>query len=336
MAADHQRFMQAALSLARRTLGQTWPNPAVGAIIVKNGQIIGQGHTARGGRPHAETQAIEQAGAATKDATMYVTLEPCSHQGKTPPCTEAIIKSGIKTVVIAYRDPNPLVNGQGIEQLKNAGIEMIENICSAEAKEINSGFFSVIEKKRPYIALKIATSLDGKIAYPNNEKKWITGDAARAHVHLLRSRYDAIATGIGTVLADDPLLTCRLPGLEDCSPVRVIFDRKNRLPKNSQLAKTSKDIPVWIMKGSLEESVQSLAEKGITRLLVEAGQKLSTAFLQSGLVDRIYWFRAPMVIGDGGLSAFSEALPELAKWNIISHKILQPDSLDILECSPAS
>ncbi len=223
---DH-RFMQAALSLARRNLGQTWPNPSVGALVVKDGRIIAQGWTARGGRPHAETQALDASRRSTrKGATLYVTLEPCSHHGKTAPCTEAIIKAGISRCVIACRDPNPQVNGKGIEQLKKAGIEVIEHICEKEAREINRGFFSVIEKKRPYIALKIATSLDGKIDCP--QKPWITGEQARAYGHLLRSRYDAIATGIGTVLADDPLLTCRLPGLEDRSPVRIVFDSTRR------------------------------------------------------------------------------------------------------------
>ncbi len=326
------RYMRIALSLARRNLGQTWPNPAVGALLVKDGQIIAQGWTARGGRPHAETEALGDAGDLAKGATLYVTLEPCTHHGKTPPCTDAIIKAGIARCVIACRDPNPLVNGKGIEQLRNAGIEVIEDVCKNEAAAINCGFFFVIEKKRPYVALKLATSRDGKIA--GGEKRWITGEQARAYGHLLRSRHDAIATGIGTVLADDPLLTCRLPGLEDRSPVRVVFDRQERLPRDSQLAKTADTIPVWVMAQPLPEALAALAQKGITRLLVEAGQKLSTAFLLNGLIDRIYWFRAPIEIGEGGLSATSEAI-DLAHWQRIDHITLQPDTLDILECSPA-
>lgn len=325
-------FMRIALSLARRNLGQTWPNPSVGALVVKDNHIIGEGYTARGGRPHAETEALQQTGPQARGATLYVTLEPCSHHGKTPPCTDAIINAGASTVVIACGDPNPQVNGQGIVQLKKAGIEVIEHVCEKEAIELNRGFFSTIQKKRPYVALKIATSLDGKIA--GGKTRWITGEQARNFGHLLRSQYDAIATGIGTVLADDPLLNCRLTGLEDRSPVRVLFDRKNRLPKDSQLAKTSNDIPLWIMQSPLPEAMQELAQKGITRLLVEAGQQLSTAFLHSGLVDRIYWFRAPLVIGDEGLAAFSEALP--TQWKQIERRFLGIDNLEIYECSPAS
>jgi diaminohydroxyphosphoribosylaminopyrimidine deaminase/5-amino-6-(5-phosphoribosylamino)uracil reductase len=329
--ANH-RFMRIALNLARRNLGQTWPNPAVGAIVVKDGMIIAEGWTARGGRPHAETQALEDAGALAKGATLYVTLEPCSHHGKTPPCADAIIKAGIRTCVVACRDPNPQVNGKGIKQLHDAGIEIIEDICKQEARDINCGFFSVIEKKRPYIALKIATSMDGKITDPNN--RWITGEQARAYGHLLRSRYDAIATGIGTVLADDPMLNCRLPGLEDRSPVRVLFDRQHRLPKNSQLAKTAGDIPLWTMDSSLPDAIHALTEKGITRLFIEGGQKLSAAFLQSGMVDRIYWFRAPMVIGDKGLSAIglAEAIPRFAREATLK---LGEDVLDIYAATPS-
>lgn len=364
MHADHEQYMQAALSLARRNLGQTWPNPSVGAVIVKDGHIIAEGYTARGGRPHAETQAIEQAGASAEGATMYVSLEPCSHHGKTPPCTEAIIRSGIRHVVTACTDPNPQVSGKGIGQLKAAGIEVTEGVCSNEAANLNRGFFSVITRKRPFISLKIATSLDGKIATGNGESKWITSAPAREYAHMLRSQYDAVATGIGTVLADDPQLTCRLPGLEDKSPVRVVFDSHLRLPEKSKLAQSARNIPVWCLHTATEkstkleslgikplvsassgrvdvaEAMSLLAQQGITRLLVEAGAALSTAFLQSGLVDRMYWFRAPLVIGNDGLAAFgggfTPALSQLARWHVVEHVTLSPDSMDIMECSPAS
>lgn len=329
----HHRFMPVALSLSRRNLGQTWPNPSVGAVVVKDGRIVGEGWTAASGRPHAETEALKQAGAAARGADLYVTLEPCAHHGKTPPCAEAIITAGVARCIVACRDPNPEAAG-GIAQLQRAGVEVIEGVCEEEARDINCGFFSRIEKKRPFIALKIATSLDEKIAFPAGEKKWVTGEPARAYGHLLRSRFDAIATGIGTVLADDPLLTCRLPGLEDRSPVRILFDRKGRLPKDSQLARTAGDVPVWVMaQPTIAEAVAALAEKGITRLLVEAGQQLSTAFLHSGLVDRMYWFRAPMVIGEKGLPAFTEALPE--GWVPLDSMPLGPDSLEIYECLAA-
>ena len=329
--------MHAALQLARRGLGQTWPNPTVGAVVVKDGQIVGTGVTARGGRPHAEIEALAQAGEHARGATLYVTLEPCSHHGKTPPCAEAVIAAGISTVVSACRDPNPLVAGKGIVLLQQAGIKVIEGVCEKEAREINRGFFSVIEKKRPFIALKIATSLDGKMATASGESKWITGTKAREFGHLLRSRYDAIATGIETVLADNPLLTCRLAGLEDRSPVRVVFDRHKRLPEHCNLAKTA----AWsVQEPELSSAVAHLTERGITRLLVEAGPTLSTAFLQSGLVDRMYWFRAPLIIGNAGLAAmgdgFSHELAQLARWQTVQRHFLQPDTLEILECSPAS
>ena len=323
----NHRLMRIALRLAARNLGQTWPNPAVGALVVKDGQIVGQGRTARGGRPHAETEALAQAGHHARGATLYVTLEPCSHQGKTAPCTQAIINAGIARCIIACRDPNPRVNGQGIAQLQAAGIEVIEGVCEAQARALNRGFISVMERNRPYIALKIATSLDGKITTGTSER-WLTGERARAYGHLLRSRYDAIAPGIGTVLADDPLLTCRLPGLEDCSPLRIVFDRQGRLPDDSQLARTLKHAPVWLTRFPPDEAVAWLASEGVTRLLIEAGQQLSTAFLRSGLVDRIYWFRAPLVIGEKGLAAFSEAF---SGWALVETNTLGQDHLEIYE-----
>lgn len=355
--------MRTALQLARRHLGQVWPNPSVGVVIVSDGRVVAHGVTARGGRPHAETEALAMAGTHARGATLYVTLEPCSHHGKTPPCTDAIISAGIARVVIACRDPNPQVNGKGIAQLRQAGIEIIEGISGREAIEINRGFFSLIEKKRPFISLKLATSLDGKIATRTGDSRWITNEASRRYGHLLRSRYDAIATGIGTVLADDPLLTCRLPGLEDRSPVRIVFDSQKRLPATSQLAKTANSVPVWVISHKatggnagagitllqadpgadgidLAKTVKLLAEQGITRLLVEAGGKLSSAFLQSGLVDRMYWFRAPLMIGNDGAAAIehglSPVLDDLARWRIIEQISLQSDTLSILECLPAS
>jgi diaminohydroxyphosphoribosylaminopyrimidine deaminase / 5-amino-6-(5-phosphoribosylamino)uracil reductase len=252
--------MRTALSLARRQLGQAWPNPSVGAVIIKNGDMIGQAATARGGRPHAETIAITQAGDHARGATLYVSLEPCAHQGQTPPCTQAIIDAGITCVVVACRDPNPKVNGEGIAQLKAAGIDVIEDVCHAEATDINRGFFSVITRGRPFISLKIATSQDGKITNAASKSKWITSEAARQHGHLLRSQYDAIATGIGTVLADDPLLTCRLPGMEDKSPVRIVFDSQLRLPPTSKLVQTAAQVPVWVFTNEINKN-NRLTEK---------------------------------------------------------------------------
>lgn len=336
---SHQAFMHAALLLAERNLGQTWPNPAVGAIIVHNGQIVGRGYTQRGGRPHAETEALKQAGEKARGATLYVSLEPCAHQGQTPPCTSAVIATGIKTVVIACADPNPKVSGQGAQQLKDAGIEVVENICSKEARELNRGFFSSIEKKRPYIALKIATSLDGKIATRSGQSKWITGERARNYGHLLRSRHDAIVTGSGTVLADDPELTCRLPGLEQRSPVRVIIDRSGRVQSSAKIFAQQDIAPTWhLREQTIDGALAALTAKGITRVLVEAGATLSTAFLQSGRVDSIYWFKSPLVIGDDGRAAMGKGFAELAdlkRYTTADHIALGNDTLDILACSPA-
>lgn len=294
--------MTYALSLARAQLGQTWPNPAVGAVVVKNNQILSLGATQRSGRPHAETVALAKAGDAARGATLYVTLEPCAHHGQTPPCVEAIIASKIASVVVACRDPHRLASG-GIAALKTAGISVIEGVCEAEARDINRGFFSVVEHGRPYIAMKIATSADEKIALRKGERTAITGAEAQHYVQELRSQFDAILTGIGTVLADNPLLTVRISGLEHRSPVRVVLDSQGRMPRESQLMQTAMDVPVWVMKGELPDIIKALADKGITRLLIEAGQAVNTAFLQAGLVDRLYWLSSSQLLGDNALSA---------------------------------
>jgi diaminohydroxyphosphoribosylaminopyrimidine deaminase/5-amino-6-(5-phosphoribosylamino)uracil reductase len=333
--AEHIPFMRHALALAQTHLGQTWPNPSVGAVVVQGTRIIGEGATARGGRPHAETVALAQAGVAARGGMLYVTLEPCAHVGKTPPCTDAIIASGIGHVIVACRDPHPQHSG-GIERLRAAGIEVTEEVCREDARTINRGFFSVVEKRRPYIALKIATSSDGKIA--GGSSRWITGNTARHEVHRLRARYDAVLTGIGTVLADNPMLNVRIRGLEDRSPVRVILDRNHRLSADSQIARTRDSIPTWVMDTpDLATLMRDLTEKGITRLLVEAGQTLNSAFLESGLVDRVYWFQAPEPIGEAGLDAFRAGFSALASWQQVEHTAYPPDTLTILEpCLPAS
>lgn len=314
--------MQVALSLARRQLGRTHPNPSVGAVIVQNNQIIATGITETGGRPHAETIAIKNAGGNTKDATLYVTLEPCSHHGKTPPCVDAIIASGISTVVIGCRDKNPIVAGSGVTKLRAAGIEVIEGICEADALEVNRGFFSVMEKKRPFIALKIATSLDGKITSPTGQ--WLTGETARNYGHLLRSKYDAILTGSGTIIADAPQLNCRLNGLEHCSPLRIILDRSGKIEDGHG---------AWVLgHKSLEENIAEITATGITSILVEAGATLSSAFLERGLVDRVYWFTAPIIVGDFGLCA-SKSLNKIVQLKRIESIILENDKLEVLECS---
>jgi len=357
---DHTRIMRLALSLAHRQLGQTWPNPAVGAVVVKDGRIVGQGHTERGGRPHAETQALAQAGDLARGATLYVSLEPCSHHGKTAPCAHAIIEAGIAQVVVACRDSNPLISGRGIALLKEAGIVVVEGVCEAEARALNVGFFSVMERKRPFISLKLATSLDGKIASSGGESQWITSDRARERGWKLRGDYDAVATGSGTIVADDPILTCRIAGLERNSPVRVVFDRRNRLLPTHKMVLGARTTPVWVFSGKnpphkgeveslgvqffeydgLAGAMDILAKQGITRLLVEAGATLSTGFLQSGLVDRMYWFRAPVLLGNDGLAGvgggFPPALSDATRWALVEQHSFGADQLDVFACLPVS
>lgn len=325
----HHAFMERALNLARDNLGQTWPNPSVGAVIVKNGTIIAEAATAKGGRPHAETIALDQAGIEAKGARLYVSLEPCAHQGQTPPCSRAIIAAGIAECIIACRDPNPSVNGQGIAQLQAAGINITEGICENEAKEINRGFFSVIKKQRPFIALKIATSKDGKIASAPGIRTDITSEKSRLHAQTLRAEFDAILTGIGTVLADDPELTVRIPGMTHRSPQRVVLDSQNRLPANAKIH------PAWVYARS-DNVIKKLTERGITRLLIEGGQGINTHFLQSGLVDRIYWYQSPDIIGAGGMDAVVGGL-NLADWQQMGDVIsIDRDELRIFEkCLPA-
>lgn len=323
-----REFMASALSLASRNLGDTWPNPSVGCIIVKDGAVVGRGWTQSGGRPHAETEALKWAGSAAKGADVYVTLEPCSHQGQTSPCVDALISAGVTRVIVAVIDKNPRVAGRGIEQLKKAGILVETMLCEAEASRLNAGFFLNIEQNRPFFALKTATTLDGRIALASGESKWITGKAARAGVHGLRARYDAILVGSGTVLMDDPELTCRIPGYSGRPKVRIILDRRGRTPPESKIAATAREIPTWLItaKGSnckalasqgievitvLGESdieftrnmVLELANKGITRVIVEGGGSISAAFLSADLIDEIVWFRAGSVIGVDGIAA---------------------------------
>lgn len=314
--------MGAALSLAARNLGQTWPNPAVGCVIIDaGGHVVGRGFTQRGGRPHAETEALAMAGARAKGGTAYVTLEPCSHHGKTPPCAEALVAAGIARCVAAVEDPDPRVSGRGFAKLREAGIAVETGLLADQARALNIGFLTRAATGRPFVALKLATSLDGRIATRAGESRWITGEAARAFGQRLRATHDAIAVGSGTVLADDPELTCRLKGMEHRSPVRLVFDRRGRSPATAKVM-TSQP-PTWIIgepgvtvknasqyieiaqninpAAWLSEALNKLGAAGLTRILVEGGAILATAFLKAGLVDRLYWFRAPIVIGGDGL-----------------------------------
>ena len=336
-AAD-QRFMQLALTLGRRGQGQVWPNPAVGAVVVKDGVIVGRGWTQPGGRPHAEPEALARAGEAARGATLYVTLEPCSHVGKTPPCADAIIASGIARVVSAIEDPNPEVAGQGHARLRAAGIPVDIGLGAAEAARDHAGHFRRVRDRRPHVILKLAVSSDDKIAAAGHKPVAISGEAAKARVHLLRAQCDAILVGIGTVQADDPLLTCRLPGMEARSPVRVVLDRSLRISATSRLVRSARETPLWVMTSSLAEApaamklgaagaqvmrvattsaasgldlpavLHALAEKGITRLLVEGGARVASSFVAAGLADEIWLLRGPDPIGADGVAALG-ALP---------------------------
>jgi diaminohydroxyphosphoribosylaminopyrimidine deaminase/5-amino-6-(5-phosphoribosylamino)uracil reductase len=360
-AAD-QRFMALALTLGRRGQGRTWPNPAVGAVIVKDGVIVGRGWTQPGGRPHAEVEALRRAGDAARGATLYVTLEPCSHHGKSPPCADAMIAAGIARVVSAIEDPNPEVAGQGHARLRAAGIVVDVGLSAARD---HAGHFRRIRDKRPHVILKLAVSSDDKIAAAGHRPVAISGDGARSRVHLLRGQSDAILVGIGTVLADDPLLTTRLPGMEAQSPVRVVLDRALRIPGSSRLVHSARETPLWVMTSNLAEApaamklgaagaqvirvaatsaapgldlkavLHALAEKGITRLLVEGGSRVASSFVAADLVDEMWLLRGPNSIGADGIPAL-DALPVSAitqspQFKVRASESLQNDTLIIYE-----
>jgi diaminohydroxyphosphoribosylaminopyrimidine deaminase/5-amino-6-(5-phosphoribosylamino)uracil reductase len=325
-------FMRDALALARRGLGTVWPNPAVGCVIVRDGAVVGRGWTQPGGRPHAETRALVQAGAAARDATANVSLEPCSHWGETPPCADALVEAGLARVVGAVEDPDPRVAGQGFARLEAAGLAVTRDLLAAAAAELNAGFFLRVSAGRPLVTLKIASTLDGRIAAHSGASRWITGEPARARAHLLRAQHDAVLVGGQTALLDDPELTCRLPGLAHRSPVRIVADGHLRLSLTSRLARTARERPTWILglpsadaerrrafrecglelidvpadpDGNLDlaAALAALGGRGLTRLLVEGGGRLAAALLRAGLVDRLAWFRAPSLIGGDGIPA---------------------------------
>src|SRR5258706_2837021 len=363
-AAD-RRFMQLALTLGRRGQGRTWPNPAVGAVVVKDGVIVGRGWTQPGGRPHAEPEALRRAGEAARGATLYVTLEPCSHVGKSPPCVDAVIAAGIARVVSAIEDPNPEVAGQGHARLRAAGITVDVGLGAMEAARDHAGHFRRIRHKRPHVILKLAVSSDDKIGAAGRKPVAITGEAAKARVHLLRAQCDAILVGIGTVLADDPLLTCRLPGMEARSPVRVVLDRALRISGTSRLVHSARQAPLWVMTSNLSEApaamklgaagaqviraattsappgldlpavLHALSEKGITRLLVEGGARVASSFVALGLVDEIWLLRGADPVGADGIAAL-EALPltsitQSPAFRVRASERLQSDTLTIYE-----
>ncbi len=315
--------MDLALRMGRRNIGATAENPSVGCIIVKNGEIVGRGVTAPGGRPHAETQALLQAGEAAKHATAFVTLEPCAHHGNTPPCCDALIESGIERVVIAVCDPDPRTAGEGIARMRAAGISVDQGLCEGEGRSDLAGYLSRVERGRPWVILKLAVSADGMLAQAPGVQTAITQEAALRQSQMLRATSDGILVGAGTVRADDPSLTCRLPGLEQRSPVRLVVGANAASLAGTLLAKTAEEVPVWCLgaadgEGTISEIacnandegrvdlslvMTELATRGIGRLLVEGGAKVAKSFLEAGLVDQIVLFSAPNKLGDDGVAA---------------------------------
>ncbi len=317
-------FMRLALREAAKGLGRTSPNPAVGAVIVRNGRVIARGHHARAGGPHAEAVAIRAARARARGADLYTTLEPCDHHGKTPPCSFAILEAGIRRVFVGSADPNPLVNGRGVARLRAAGLEVFQGVLGPECDALNAHWFRFIRDRRPYVTLKAAVTLDGRIATRTGDSRWVTGEEARRWVHRLRDRVDAVLVGAGTARADDPRLTARLPGGRGRDPVRVVLDTDLALPAKLRLLNPRSRAPTIVAHASrrprrvapgvellrcrrgkggvdLHDLLARLARRGITHLLVEGGARVHARFLEEGLVDRVAIFVAPKIVGADGV-----------------------------------
>ncbi len=353
-----ERWMKLALGLARRSLGKTSGNPAVGCVIVKDGLLLGRGSTAKGGRPHAETVALAQAGTAAKGATAYVSLEPCSHHGKTPPCTDALIKAGISRVVCALEDPDPRVYGQGFKALRDSGITVVTDVLHDEAAELNQGFLLNRTIGRPMFTLKMASSIDGRIATASGESRWITGEVSRRYVHLMRANHDAVLIGAGTARTDDPLLDIRGMGMQDQSPVRIVIDGGLSLSLTSRLARTASDVPLWLChRGGLDHDrlaawkevgaelievshsetgeldlgymAQKLGALGINSVLCEGGGQVAASLINAQLVDQLVCFTAGKAIGADGQPMLGnlnmQALAEKPKFRQIASRRLGND-----------
>jgi diaminohydroxyphosphoribosylaminopyrimidine deaminase/5-amino-6-(5-phosphoribosylamino)uracil reductase len=332
----------------------------VGCVLVRGGQVVGRGWTQPGGRPHAETEALARAGSAARGATAYVTLEPCSHHGRTPPCCDALIAAGVARVVVATGDPDPRVDGRGLARLRAAGIAVELGLLGQEAAALNAGFTRRITAGRPVVTLKLASTLDGRIATISGESRWITGPAARREAHALRARHDALLVGSGTVLADDPDLTCRIPGMARAPIARVVADARLRTPLGTRLVQTARATPSWIVTSrghkpaelapyqqagveiltvprnragglDLAALLAALAQRGVTRVLAEGGAGLAAGLLRAGLVDRLAWFHAPAVIGGDGLPAVQPLpvalLSAMPRFRCIAMRPLGPDML---------
>ena len=360
MSAADPRHMAHALGLGWRGQGRTWPNPSVGCVIVKDGHVVGRGTTAPGGRPHAEVVALARAGEAAAGATAFVTLEPCAHHGRTPPCAEALIAARIARVVVACPDPDPRVAGRGVQMLRAAGIEVREGVMEAEARADLAGYLKVRGQGLPALTLKLATSLDGRIATATGESRWITGPAARRMVHGLRARHDAVLVGSGTARADDPDLTVRDLGVAH-QPVRIVMSRRLDLSPDSRLGSTAREFPVWLLhgpdapgpardkwsrtgarlleipvaQGGLDPAaaLRSLAAEGLTSVFCEGGGALAASLLQAGLVDRLVTFSAGLAIGAEGTPALGalglDRLAEAPRFTLIETRAVGPDAMQV-------
>ncbi|MXU65241.1 bifunctional diaminohydroxyphosphoribosylaminopyrimidine deaminase/5-amino-6-(5-phosphoribosylamino)uracil reductase RibD [Rhodobacteraceae bacterium KN286] len=352
--------MQAALALGQRGLGRVWPNPAVGCILVKEGRVVGRGWTQPGGRPHGEVMALTQAGDAAQGATAYVTLEPCAHTGKTPPCAQALIDARVARVVGALEDPDPRVSGRGFRMLEEAGITVTRNVCHDAALEAHAGFLMRTTLGRPLVTLKMALSADGRIATARGESRWITGPDARRRVHLLRATHDAVLIGAGTARADDPMLDIRDMGMDAQNPVRIVADGSLSLPLTGRLARSARQQPLWLChrrsadrararaftdlgartlivahgpEGELrvDDLLSQLGKAGITRLLCEGGGKLAATLLAAGLIDRLETHHAGLILGGDGLSGVAplhlSALADAPRFDLESAEVAGPDMI---------
>ncbi|WP_449042969.1 bifunctional diaminohydroxyphosphoribosylaminopyrimidine deaminase/5-amino-6-(5-phosphoribosylamino)uracil reductase RibD [Paracoccus sp. (in: a-proteobacteria)] len=317
--------MDHALRLARRGLGNVWPNPAVGCVIVAAGLVVGRGWTQPGGRPHAERMALDAAGKATRGATAYVTLEPCAHHGRAPPCADALVAAGVARVVSALTDPDPRVAGRGHARLRAAGIEVVEGVRSAPAAELQRGFLSRVTLGRPMVTLKLATSFDGRIATAAGESRWITGEAARRHVHLLRLAHDAVMVGAGTARADLPALNVRGFGPVR-QPVRVVIANA---PIPVLPPEGPDHGPLWVLPGPVDEALAELGRRGLTRVFCEGGGQLAAALLAAGLVDELVGYTAGVVLGGDGRAAVAPlglgALAEAPRFRLAETRALGGD-----------
>ncbi|TAL84058.1 MAG: bifunctional diaminohydroxyphosphoribosylaminopyrimidine deaminase/5-amino-6-(5-phosphoribosylamino)uracil reductase RibD [Beijerinckiaceae bacterium] len=358
---EDARMMAAALCFARRGLGRVAPNPAVGALVIKDGVVVGRGVTGVGGRPHAETIALREAGSAAKGAALYVTLEPCSHHGRTPPCADAIIAAGISRVVSATDDPDARVAGQGHQRLRAAGIDLRTGVLSREARRLNIGHILRVTQGRPMLTLKLAETVDGFAAGPAGAPRlMLTGETANAHVHMMRTLHDAVFVGSGTALADDPLLTVRLPGLEAAKPLRIVIDPKLAMPPASHLAMTAIEHPVLVLANErashaaeaqlVEKGVEiirladgdadrldlslvlkSLAERGLTRVFCEGGPRLAASLIADSFADEIVLLTSTVALQGQGIAALSPSdrasLADPGQFRCVEDRMLGPDRL---------